>query len=125
MRWCFAAVEQSLQNDRFHRYNPRMRNRGFSSSRLKGGKVSLAPTDQVERFQRLIIDFMTEIFDLYPGDYLVTDESDLLDFVSLETRDTSVVWRGIKETYGIAFADVGSERLVKIVAAIAQAPRLQ
>jgi hypothetical protein len=102
-----------------------MRNRHVSSGPLKGRKVSLAPTEQVDHFYALVIDFMTEIYDLLPGDYLVTDESDLLDFVSLETRDTAAVWKSIGETYGIAFTDVGSERLVKIIAAIAQTRRLQ
>ena len=81
---------------------------------FKGKKVTYASTDRVEEFRKLAGDFMMDVFDFLPGDYLITDESSLRDFTEFGTSDTSPLWRRITEIYGIRKADVPSERLVDI-----------
>lgn len=49
-----------------------------SSHELSG--KTFAPIDQVESFGVLVDEFVSSIFELEPGEYLITDESDLLDF---------------------------------------------
>lgn len=68
---------------------------------------------------------MEDVFDFEPGEHLITDESDVLDFTEMASSDTSQIWKRIKEIYGVALADVGSGRLVNIFAEIAWRRNLQ
>jgi hypothetical protein len=81
---------------------------------FKGKKVTYASTDRVEQFRKVAGNFMMDVFDFLPGDYLITDESSLRDFTDFGSPDTSQLWRRITEIYGIRKADVPSERLVDI-----------
>jgi hypothetical protein len=90
----------------------------FKRGAFKGKSVTYAPTDRVEEYRRVADDFMMEVFDFLPGDYLITDESSLRDFTDFASSDTSPVWCRITEIYRIEKADVPSERLVDIFAAI-------
>lgn len=81
---------------------------------FKGKKVSYAATDRVEDLRELASDFMAEVFDFLPGDYLITDESSLRDFTEFASSDTSPIWTRITEVYAIGKADVPSEKLVDI-----------
>jgi len=63
---------------------------------------------------------MEQVFDLEPGEYLISDESDLLDFTDFGSSDTTETWKRITAAYGVSLADVGSERLVNIFAVITQ-----
>lgn len=81
---------------------------------FKGKKITYASTDRVEEFRKFAADFMMELFDFLPGDYLITDESSLRDFTDFASSDTSLLWRRITEIYGIGKADVPSERLVEM-----------
>jgi acyl carrier protein len=92
---------------------------------LSGKRITFAPTDQVESFGVLVNDFMSSIFELEPGEHMITDESDLLDFTPLDSSDTTEIWARISELYGIARSDVSSERLIAVLAPIQQKRRLQ
>jgi hypothetical protein len=92
---------------------------------LSGKRITFAPTDQVESFGVLVNDLMFSIFELEPGEHMITDESELLDFTPLDSSDTTEIWVRITELYGIARSDVPSERLIAILAAIQQKRRLQ
>lgn len=81
---------------------------------FKGKKVTYASTGRIEEFRKLAGDFMMDVFDLLPGDYLITDKSSLRDFTDFGSSDTSPLWRRITETYGIRTTDVPSERIVDI-----------
>ncbi len=87
--------------------------------------VTLAATDEVEAHQDIATQFMSAIFDLDPGDYLITDEASVLDFTSADDSDTSEIWSRIEKTYGIGKTDVGSGLLVRIFATISQRRRTQ
>lgn len=92
---------------------------------FKGKKVTYAATDRVEDFREVAGDFMAEVFDFLPGDYLITDESSLRDFTEFASSDTSPIWRRITEIYSIAKAEVPSERLVDIFAEIRRRRNVQ
>ena len=92
---------------------------------FKGKKVTYAPTDRVEDFRMLAADFMVEVFDFLPGDYLLTDESSLRDFTAFGSSDTSSTWSRITQIYAIGKADVPSERLVDIFAEIQRRRSIQ
>lgn len=91
----------------------------------KGKKITYASTDRIEDFRGLADDFMMEVFDFLPGDYLITDESTLRDFTELASSDTSPIWLRIAQIYAIGKADVPSERLVDIFAEIRRRRNIQ
>jgi hypothetical protein len=99
--------------------------RGISRDRFKGKKITFASTARIEGFTLLANDFMEEIFDLQRGEYLISDESDVLDFTEMGSSDTSEVWKRIKEIYGVELPDVGSGKLVNIFTEIARRRKLQ
>ena len=82
----------------------------FKRGAFKGKKFELASTDGLEDFRGVSADFMSEVFDFLPGDYLITDESSLRDFTDFASSDTSLIWGRITELYAIGKADVPSER---------------
>ena len=97
----------------------------FKSGALNGKKVTYASTDRTEEYRKVADDFMMEVFDFLPGDYLITDESSLRDFTDFATSDTSLVWCRIAEIYRIEKADVPSERLADIFAEIDKRRNIQ
>ena len=97
----------------------------LSSAAFSAKRITFASTEQVESFGELVNEFMSSIFELEPGEHMITDESDLLDFTPLDTSDTSVIWARITEVYGIAPSDVSSKRLISILVAIQQRRSLQ
>jgi hypothetical protein len=91
---------------------------------LKGKRITLADTDAVEDHRQLACDFMAEVFDFLPGDYLITDESTLRDFTDFGSDDTSSIWTRITDMYSVDKSDVPSEKLVDIFAAIRHRRRI-
>ena len=90
----------------------------ITRGRFKGKKITYASTERIDEFTQLPSEFMEQVFDLEPGEYLITDESDLLDFTDMASSDTSGIWKRITEIYGVSLADVGCGRFVDIFAAI-------
>ena len=80
----------------------------FKRGPLKGKTVTYASTDRIEEFRRVADDFMLEIFDFLPGEYLITDESTLRDFTEFGSSETSPIWSHIAKRYTIVRADVPS-----------------
>lgn len=97
----------------------------ISRGRLKGRKITYAATDRVDEFRLIASEFMDEIFELMPGEYLISDESDVHDFTDLGSSDTSGIWARIKDVYGFKESDVDSSHLVNIFAEIARRRNLQ
>jgi hypothetical protein len=97
----------------------------FKRGPLKGKTITYASADRIEEFRRVASDFMLEIFDFMPGDYLITDQSSLRDFTEFGSSETSSIWRRITKLYAIGRADVPSERLVDIFAEIQARTNLQ
>ena len=97
----------------------------MSRGRFKGKKITFASTERIEEYAQIASEFMEEIFELLPGDYAISDESDVRDFTEMGSSDTSEVWTRISEVYGVAQSDVGSGRFVDIFAAIARRRNIQ
>lgn len=92
----------------------------ITRGRFKGKKVAFASTEQIDELARFADEVMERIFDLEPGEYLITDESNVRDFTEMGSSDTSEIWKCIDEVYGIVSADVRSGRLVDIFAEVAR-----
>ena len=88
-------------------------------------KIEFTSTDKVEMLAHIASEFMQEIFDLEPGSYVISDESDLRDFTDFGISDTLPLWRRIKTSYAIDKAEVGSERLTDIFLAIERRQHFQ
>jgi len=97
----------------------------ISRGRFRGKKIKYASTERIEEFADIASEVMMEIFDLLPGEYLISDESDVLDFTDFGSSDTSEIWQRIRETYGIEESDIGSGRFVNIFAEIARRRNIQ
>jgi hypothetical protein len=97
----------------------------ISRGPMKGKKVKYASTVRIEEFAKIASEFMGEIFDFLPGEYLITDESDVLDFTPMESSDTSEIWGRIENIYGISESEFASGRLVNLFAAIARRRNIQ
>ena len=100
-------------------------NKLMARGRFRGKKITFASTERIEEFSQLASDFMGQVFDFLPGEYLISDESDVLDFTEMGSSDTSEIWKRITEIYGVSVADVGSGRLVNIFAEITRRNNLQ
>jgi hypothetical protein len=96
-----------------------------SRGRFKGKKITFASRARVEEFAQVASEFMEDVFDLLPGQYAISDESDIRDFTEMGSSDTSEIWTRIKEVYGVDANDVASGRLVDIFVEIAQRRRPQ
>ena len=92
---------------------------------MKDKKIEFASSNRIEEFRHVADDFMLEIFDFVPGEYLITDESSLRDFTEVGSSDTAPVWSRITKVYEIERADVPSERLVDLFAEIEARRHLQ
>ena len=68
---------------------------------------------------------MERIVDLEPGEYLITDESDVLDFTEMGSSDTSEIWKRIGQICGFTSTDVPTGRLVDVLAEITRRSNLQ
>lgn len=44
---------------------------------LKGKRITFASTERIETLKGIAEEFMSRVFELEPGDYLISDESDL------------------------------------------------
>ena len=97
----------------------------ITRGRFKGKKITFASTERIEEFARIADDFMEQIFELESGEYVISDESDVLDFTEMGSSDTSEIWKRIDEIYGVTSADVRSGRLVDILSEITRRRNLQ
>ena len=87
---------------------------------FKGKRITFASTERIAGFAQISGEFMEEICDLMPGEYLISDESDLRDFTHMGSSDTSALWARITSYYGIEEIEVGSGRFVDIFSVIAR-----
>ena len=93
--------------------------------RLRSKKIEFASSSKVDDLQAVSSEFMFEIFDLMPGEYLITDESSLRDFTDMCSTDTAPIWRRIEARYAIDLSDASSELLADVFAEIRSRRNLQ
>ena len=61
----------------------------LSPGALKAKTVTMADTHVVDTYSQITAEFMSRIFDLGSGHYLITDEADILGFASFDESDTT------------------------------------
>ena len=86
----------------------------ISSGPFKGKKIEFAPTTGVDMFLKISDEFMKKIFDLAPGEYLISDESSLYDFTGLDELDLTDIQKKIRDVYDLDISDIESGNLLDI-----------
>lgn len=86
------------------------------------GKIEMGSTERLDKHSWLALEFMDLVFNMKPGNYLITDESSLEDFVAgSDNRDEEInhLWDTISKIYGIKSEYVKSTYIVDILDLIA------
>jgi len=86
--------------------------------RYRGKKITFASSSRVDELREIADEFMFEVFDFSAGEYLISDESSLLDFTEMGSADVSSIWQRIEDHYGIRAKDLSSDKLVDIFSEI-------
>jgi hypothetical protein len=81
---------------------------------LKGKKIELAPTTGIGGLIDVYEEFIERVFGFKPGEYLITDESNLQDFTGMEDFNLSDLQRTIQELYGVDVSDIKNGNLLEI-----------
>ena len=97
----------------------------ISKDQFRDRKITFASTERIEAVAQIAGEFMEGIFELQPGEYVISDEADVRDFTEMASSDTSEIWTRIKGRYGIEESDVGSGRFPDIFAEVARRRNLQ
>ena len=95
------------------------------SGPFNGKRITFASTDRVEEFKTIADDFMLDVFELEPGDYAISDESDLRDFVSFVEEDRVDAWKRMREHYGLKREELQSTLLIDVFGEIVNRRKLQ
>jgi hypothetical protein len=85
---------------------------------FKGKKIVLAPTHGIGAFASIAEEFMSAVFDMEPGAYLITDESGLHDFEDVEEMRLEDIHAKIMSVFDVDVRDVPAGNLVEIFARI-------
>lgn len=88
--------------------------RVIQSGRFKGKKIEMAPTSGLALVRDIAEDFMREIFEMEPEDYLMSDESRLRDFVDSDTTTLEAIHEKIRKAYGVDVSGIPQGNLVDI-----------
>ncbi|MBI2504891.1 MAG: hypothetical protein HYW07_16865 [Candidatus Latescibacteria bacterium] len=89
--------------------------RTIPSGPFKGKKIEIAPSKGMEMFADVAEEFMERILGFAPGDYLITDESSLTDFIGLgEEVELTDLQQKIREEYEVEISDLPSGNLLEI-----------
>ena len=84
------------------------------SGPLKGKKIEMASTAGIDMFEEIAEEFMLQIFGFEQGDYLITDESSLRDFVGVDDMKLADLHRKIEGVFGLDVSDLKSGNLLEI-----------
>ena len=95
------------------------------SGPFNGKRIAFASTDRVEEFKTIADDFMLDVFELEPGDYAISDESDLRDFASFIEEDRIDAWKRMQEHYGLKREELQSTLLIDVFGEIVNRRKLQ
>lgn len=81
---------------------------------FKGKKIEMARTAGVDLVPEVAEDFMREIFEMEPEDYLISDESELGDFVGVGDETLAAVQARVHRVYGVDASAVPHGNLLGI-----------
>lgn len=90
---------------------------------FKGKRITFASTERIEALKGIAEEFMSRVFELDPGDYVISDESDLRDFVSFIEEDAGDAWNRMQKMYGISRESMASTRLIDVFEELANRQR--
>jgi hypothetical protein len=74
----------------------------------------MASTARIEMYDDIAEEFMSHIFGLEPGEYLITDESSLHDFIGVDNLEIAAIHGRIREVYAVDVSDLESGNLREI-----------
>ena len=85
------------------------------SGPFKGKRFEIASSTGVEMFADIAEEFMERILGFEPGDYLITDESSLRDFLGLDEEvELADLQQKIREEYEVEVSDLQRGSLLEI-----------
>jgi len=84
---------------------------------FKEKRIELAPTIRVKQLQEISKEFIYRVFDLEPGQYLISDESSVFDFIGMGEPEARAL-RKIKKYYGINISEIKNGLLTEIFSRI-------
>ncbi len=82
---------------------------------FKGKKIEFASTVGIDMFIEISEEFMKEIFNFEPGEYLITDESSLHDFTGVDEMESDDIHNKIREIFDIDISRIESGNLFQIL----------
>ena len=74
----------------------------------------MASTAGIEMYDDVAEEFMSLIFGFEPGEYLITDESTLHDFIGVDGLELAAIRSKIREVYAVDVSDLESGNLLEI-----------
>lgn len=86
----------------------------IQSGPFKGKKIEFASTAGIDMFLDISEEFMKKIFDFDSGEYLITDESSLYDFMGLDEMKLTDIQKKIQDVFDIDVSDIESGNLLEI-----------
>ena len=92
----------------------------ITSGLFKGKRIEFASTNGIDMFQSLSEEFMLNIFSMEPGEYLISDESSLSDFIGLEEFEIDKIKEKIYSKFGVEIFNINSIKLLEIFTKIHQ-----
>jgi hypothetical protein len=81
---------------------------------FKGKRIEFAPTIGIDGFHSISEDFMNKVLGFELGEYLISDESSLYDFIGLDEKELPDIHNKIQEMYNIDVSDIKSRNLLEI-----------
>ena len=88
--------------------------RVIPSGPFKGKKIEFASITGIDMFAEISEEFVKKIFDFKSGEYLITDESSLYDFIGLDEMKLTDIQNKIRDAYDMDVSDIQSGNLLEI-----------
>lgn len=84
------------------------------SGPFKGKKIEMASTAGIDLFEAIAEEFMSRIFGFEPGEYLITDESSLTDFIGVADMELADIQQKIRDVYELDVSGLATANLLEI-----------
>lgn len=81
---------------------------------LRGKRIEFAPTTGIDMFPEVVADFMRQIFDFEPGDYLISDEASLFDFTGVDEMELRDIPQKIRAVYDLDVSEIEASNLLEV-----------
>jgi len=81
---------------------------------FKGKKIEMARTAGVDLVSEVSEDFMREIFGMEPEDYVISDRSELGDFVGVADETLDAIQSRVRRVYGLDVSAIPHGNLLAI-----------